>query len=136
MCLGDVIDQLHDEHGLSNASDTNESNLATTLVLRASTMDPSRGNLKLNAPETTTLLLSRARDHSELRTKDQLSRPQERARCYRPRSEGTEQAVIHLHLSVILSYPGAPLLGRCLCPTDAALEYATCGLLQRVPCLR
>ena len=56
--------------------------------------------------------------------------------CYRPRSEGTEQAVIHLHLSVILSYPGAPLLGRCLCPTDAALEYATCGLLPRVPCLR
>ena len=63
MCLGDVVDHLQDDPAPSNANATNESNLATTLVLRASTMDPSRGNLKLNAPETTTLLLSRVRDN-------------------------------------------------------------------------
>jgi hypothetical protein len=30
--LGDVVDELHDEHGLADASTTKQSNLATTLV--------------------------------------------------------------------------------------------------------
>jgi hypothetical protein len=32
MPLGDIVDQLHDEHGLADASAAEESNLATTLV--------------------------------------------------------------------------------------------------------
>ena len=59
----------------------------------------------------------------------------QRARSLR-RSEVTDRHGHYRCAIVTHPYPGAPLLGRCLCPTDAALEYATCGLLQRVPGLR
>ena len=63
MILGDVVDHLQDDPAPSNASDTKDSNLPITPVLRTSTMDPTRGNPELNAPESTTLMHSRARDN-------------------------------------------------------------------------
>ena len=63
MCLGDVVDHLTDGHAPSNASATKESKLPNPLVCRPSTMDPTRRNPEFNAPETTTIMLSRARDN-------------------------------------------------------------------------
>ena len=34
MALGDVVDQLHDEHGLADAGTAKQADLATTLVWR------------------------------------------------------------------------------------------------------
>ena len=136
MCLGDVVDNLSDGHAPSNASATKESKLPNPLVCRPSTMDPTRRNPEFNAPETTTLMLSRARETSRsLRTKNQRpTKPSSRACQMQPqvhqatgkysgahqrarslrRSEVTDRHGHYRCAVVTHRYLEAPLLGRCL----------------------